>query len=229
MVPGQSPLDRPFPGIEGKVTPPPAQAPASPALTGTNPPPAGSAPGPMIARPESRSTIGVPAFLRRPEDAPDGSPVVARPPDVNGQRMDPAITGNAGNKVRINALTGLPFGYQPGDKLPASADAAMQQRGRDSQTRQSVNAAGAPPPRAIVVQQPRPTALQQSAINRPRTVTTGVEGAANREMQRQAAINANPATTNPDDPKKFFTGKVKPLDQLVKRPKLVGIGTPARA
>lgn len=224
----QAALERQFPGVQSKVVAPPVNPDVErqfPGVQGRATPSISPIP-PMIARPEVRSREMVSDTLRRPAEATDGSPVVARPADVNGQRMDPAIAGNAGNKVRINSLTGLPFGYNPGDALPASADAGMQQRGRDSQTRQSVAAAGAPPPRATVVTPaPRPTALQQSAINRPRTVTGGVEGRAADEMRRQAGINANPSTVNPDDPKKFFTGRTLPLDQLVKRQT---VSTPVR-
>lgn len=225
MVPGQTPRERQFPGIE---KPQPTAPRPAPAIQGLSPAPVTGTPS-MIARPEVRSREMVPNALRRPDEATDGTPVVARPADVNGQRMDPAIPGAVGNKVRINSLTGLPFGYQPGDKLPDSANAAMQQRGRDSQTRQSVAAAGAPPPRAVVVgtPAPRPTALQQSQINRPRTVTTGVEARAGDEMRRQAAINANPGTVNPSGLR--LVGPKRPLDELVKRQKLSGIGTPSRA
>lgn len=108
----------------------------------------------------------------------------------------------------INRATGLPFGYRPGDAVaPAQQTAAAE-----SVTRQAT----ASLPRATPV---KPTFLSQSAINRPRTTTEGVEGRAAAEMRRQAGINANPATKNLDDPRKFFTGRTLPLDQLVKKQK----------
>jgi hypothetical protein len=149
----------------------------------------------MIARPEVRSSVGVPSAIRAPEAAPTGRPVMGDAPKG------------------VNRLTGLPFGYQPGDST-AGMDPQTTQRANDSQTRQSVNAAGAPPPLATVVQPPRPTALQQSQINRPRTVTGGVEGRAADEMRRQAEINRNPGKVNPPG---LVLGKRKPLDQLVSR------------
>jgi hypothetical protein len=59
--------------------------------------------------------------------------------------------------------------------------------------------------------QPTPT----GPTVRPPTPADSVEQRAADEMRRQATINRNPSTVNPDDPKKFFTGKVKPLTQLV--------------
>lgn len=131
----------------------------------------------------------------------------------------------------VNRLTGLPMGHLPGDALPQkfAGDRQMQSRAADSLVRQQF--AEPIPPRAIPVMQPspKPTALSQSGINRPRTVGADtLEGRAAAEMRRQAAINANPSKVNPYDPKKFFTGRTLPLDQLVKRQKLQGIGTPAR-
>lgn len=128
----------------------------------------------------------------------------------------PAPTGaTIGKPSRINSLTGLPMGFSPGDstdgfspEMKALADASV---GR-------MNSAPAIPKAKVVG--PPPTVAKA-----PPTV----EQRAADEMRRQAAINANPSTVNPDDPKKFFTGRTLPLDQLVKRPKTQGIGTPAPA
>lgn len=59
--------------------------------------------------------------------------------------MDPAIKSDGAGLTRVNRLTGLPFGFKPGDSLPKSADATMQQRGNDSAMRQSINQSRAIP------------------------------------------------------------------------------------
>jgi len=41
-------------------------------------------------------------------------------------------------KQKVNPLTGLPFGHQAGDALPSGADAAMQERGVQSQRRMDI-------------------------------------------------------------------------------------------
>lgn len=89
--------------------------------------------------------------MRAPAPAPTGAPVMARP----APNMDPAIKSDGPGLTRVNRLTGLPFGFRPGDALPKSAGADMQQRGADSQARQSINQANATnppiaPPKAIV-------------------------------------------------------------------------------
>jgi hypothetical protein len=143
---------------------------------------------------------------------PTGAPVMSE----KGAALSSVATGGT-----VNRLTGLSVGFQPGDKLPNGADTAMATRAAESLKRQEVatsKAAIAPPaPRPVPSVAPArpPTYLSQSQINRPQTVTTGVEARAAAEMRRQAGINANPSTVNPDDPKKFFTGKRKPLTQLV--------------
>ena len=83
--------------------------------------------------------------------APTGAPVMDRPAPINGQPTDPAIKSDGAGLTRVNRLTGLPFGFRPGDALPKSADAAMQQRGNDSAMRQSINQS-----RAIPSVQPTP-------------------------------------------------------------------------
>jgi hypothetical protein len=90
-----------------------------------------------------------------PQAAPTGAPVMAQPmgdvKDAAGKvtsrvPMDPAIkSDNGAGLTRVNRLTGLPFGFKPGDSLPKSADATMQQRGNDSAMRQSINQSRAIP------------------------------------------------------------------------------------
>jgi hypothetical protein len=164
---------------------------------------------------------------------PTGKPVMSEAAAAN----ESVATGG-----RVNSLTGLPMGYQPGDTLPNGADAAMATRAAQSVKRQEVatsKAAMAPKPAApkpIIAgitpvprgpaSQPAPTG---SALDNPnnafskeayaRTAAAEAKGV-KRQEELSKAVNV-------DDPKKFFTGRVLPLDQLVKRQKLQGIGTPA--
>lgn len=55
-----------------------------------------------------------------------------------------------GTPVRINRLTGLPFGYQPGDALPTGADGKMERKASESVARQSEASAKATKPAAPV-------------------------------------------------------------------------------
>lgn len=91
---------------------------------------------------------------------PTGAPVMATPMSKGGQPMDPAIkSDNGAGLTRVNRLTGLPFGFRPGDALPKSADGAMQQRSTDSGVRQvqAQAQAGIPAARpAAPVAGPRP-------------------------------------------------------------------------
>lgn len=91
---------------------------------------------------------------------PTGAPVMATPMSKGGQPMDPAIkSDNGAGLTRVNRLTGLPFGFRPGDALPKSADGAMQQRATDSGVRQvqAQAQAGIPAARpAAPVAGPRP-------------------------------------------------------------------------
>ena len=148
----------------------PAPAP-SPVAATPAPAPAPTAPIQPMGPPASAKTPATPA-------APYGQPVIG------------------GGAPKINRLTGLPFGYRPGDSTDGM-DAAMKGRADASTARMN---SATPPPRAIPVVTPaRPPSVEQRAAD---------------EMRRQAAINANPSKVNPDDPKKFFTGRVLPLDQL---------------
>ena len=148
----------------------PAPAP-SPVAATPAPAPAPTAPIQPMGPPASAKTPATPA-------APYGQPVIG------------------GSAPKVNRLTGLPFGYLPGDSTEGM-DAAMKERADASTARMN---SVAPPPRAIPVVTPaRPPSVEQRAAD---------------EMRRQAAINANPSKVNPDDPKKFFTGRVLPLDQL---------------
>jgi len=85
-----------------------------------------------------------PSGVMAPVAQPTGSPVMETPMSKGGQPMDPAIKSDGPGLTRVNRLTGLPFGFRPGDTLPKSGDAAMQQRAGDSQTRQSQAQSSAP-------------------------------------------------------------------------------------
>lgn len=135
------------------------------------------------------------SVITPPLPAPPTKTTATRPTAPTGQ----PIMGDAPRGV--NRLTGLPFGHLPGDALPNrfAGDAAMKERAAASVERQKtapVITAGAP--RAIPVLQPKPPTFEQ-----------------------RMRVTPGPKIANPDDPKKFFTGRTLPLDQLVdpsKRP-----------
>jgi len=185
---------------------------------------------------QNRLTAENAAKLRREKGLPDPSPTTAPTsqapaPAIANQpptpvavprtsvtpAMQPTPTGAPvmGDAPRgVNRLTGLPMGHLPGDSLPQkfAGDRQMQGRAADSLVRQQFAepiTAGAP--RAVPVLTPtaKPPGFEQRAAD---------------EMRRQAAINRNPSTVNPDDPKKFFTGRTLPLDQLVDPSKRPGSG-----
>lgn len=99
-------------------------------------------------------------------------PMSAPAPAPTGQ----PIMGDAPKGV--NRLTGLPMGFLPGDALPKSANASMQQRATDSMTRQSVASSSAKPMgamagtdntlRSMGIQPTRPPAIQAA--------TTAIKG-----------------------------------------------------
>lgn len=216
-------------GAPVKVVAPTPVAPqtpeTNPAMKGPSRPVAGAAPTPVVPQyPETN-----PIMQGAPRPAPNAAlerqfpglaekavtpPVVGSPVPVKPAAAVAPDGSAPGKAPRINSLTGLPMGYRPGDAVAAP----MQAQADASVARQSTAPQIARP--APVTSVARPTALQSSGINRPRTLAPGtntVEGHAADEMRRQAAINANPSTVNPDDPRKFFTGKVKPLTELVRQ------------
>jgi hypothetical protein len=147
-----------------------------------------------VSMPTPISPTPTPAVAQAPAPAAPAPAIPAVTPPMEAPTGRPVI---GSTPPKVNRLTGLPMGYMPGDSTNGM-DGAMKARADASTSRmQSV----APPPRAIPVVAPAP----------PKSV----EQRAADEMRRQAAINANPGRVNPDDPRKFFTGRVKPLDQLV--------------
>lgn len=192
-----------------------ATTPPSPTLTATTPAqpttPQAQAPAP----PQSAS-VGTPPMLRRPEES-------------------------ASKPVRINSLTKLPFGYRTGDAVApaqqAEADASVMRQKQASsngalvsQQRQSMTAttpAQLPVPRGPASQ----PALVGSSLNDPNNAFSKeayarTDAAMAKGVKRQEELSR---AVNVDSPKKFYTGRVLPLDQLVNRPKPVMTATtPAR-
>jgi hypothetical protein len=89
-------------------------------------------------------------FTPAAEPAPTGRPLMSRPDPIKVtlkdgttvmREADNAVRDSNNQKVRVNSLTGLPFGFLPGDALPSGADATMQGRAVDSNSRQA-NAMG---------------------------------------------------------------------------------------
>ena len=115
-------------------------------------------------------TVGAPTMR------PDGSPV-----------------------TRINPLTGLPFGYRPGDTVAAPLQAAANA----SVARQTAASAQAALDRQVA------TAPKAIPVTAP---SSTVETRAAAEMRRQARINANPGTVNPPG---MALGRYRDLNQLV--------------
>ncbi len=195
---------------------------------------------PQTSRPAPTQTIPASPSIQPPiaNRVPDGQQVIPRPADVNGRRMDPAIAGDAsGTKVRINSLTGLPFGFNPGDALPASADPAMQGRAAASQNRMQANQANAPArvaPPVAPPSMPRGPASQAaptgSALDDPNNAFSSESYArtAAAKAKGEAREKRIAGAKNEDDPKKFFTGRTLPLDQLVKNQRVSGSPPPVR-
>jgi hypothetical protein len=150
------------------------------------------------------------------QPTPTGATVLPKP----GKGLDSAVTDTNGTLRRVNSLTGLPMGYMPGDALPTGADSAMKGRAMDSIARQSFATPTAATPRDIAGAQ---RAMESAGVtpvgsmtrNAPRAVP--VVAPAPPTFAQRMRVTPGPKIANPDDPRKFFTGRVLPLDQLVKR------------
>ncbi|TXH18311.1 MAG: hypothetical protein E6R03_02475 [Hyphomicrobiaceae bacterium] len=162
------------------------------------------------------------------------NPVVKAPP------TPPQIAG-VNPAPKINRLTGMPFGAMPGEtagmnpgQIATAKTMADQRASQGTPTATPRDIAGATrmmqadgvvrkPQIAGVTPAPRPVSM-----SRP----DGYQATSQRQdwdrENASAAARASAKIANPSDPKKFFTGRTLPLDQLVKRQKLQGIGTPAR-
>jgi len=147
------------------------------------------------------------------QPAPTGATVLPKP----GKGLDSAVTDTNGTLRRVNSLTGLPMGYMPGDALPTGADSAMKGRAMDSIARQSFATPTAATPRDIAGAQ---RAMESAGVtpvgsmtrNAPRAVP--VVAPAPPTFAQRMRVTPGPKIANPDDPRKFFTGRVLPLDQL---------------
>ena len=228
-------LEKAFPGIQGK---PPVAGSINPdvekAFPGiqaeaAKPKPPAAAPytGPMSAKPAApvagQPPIAGPAAVAQPT----GSGVIPRPLSTTGKQMDPAIKSDTGGGLtRVNSLTGLPYGYNPGDALPKSGDAAMQQRAGDSQTRQSQAQAAARPAAPVASPMQRGPASQPlrtgSSLDNPASAFSDAayqrsNAAVAQGVKKQETLSR---AQNLDDPKKFFPGRTLPLDQLVRNQKI---------
>jgi hypothetical protein len=151
-------------------------------------------------------------------NAPTGGNVSKVLPDVtikgkdkNGNNIEvkrrqyETIEDSAGNKQRINPATGLPFGYQPGDKLPSGATGSMQTRAKESELRQeqsrpaaeayAKNQAKAKADAAAAKAAPRPGSLEA----RDAGVAQAKANAQKEYEQRQAQGRANKAAWDAGD------------------------------
>ena len=113
---------------------------------------------------------GVSGMVQGPP-TPAVSAEIAKRSTFVGPPAPTAPTGYAGPTApRINRLTGLPFGYQPGDKLPDGASPAMQSA-----------AAGSARNMEAADQAPRATDAEAAAVT--------------RMMERDGAIPTKPGPT----------------------------------
>jgi hypothetical protein len=171
--------------VEGQAAPPeirPEQQNAT--IPVPNQPPAVSAPQGIVPTAPSTPNGFTPAATVNP--TPTGAPVMARPDPIKQtlkdgttvmRQADNAVRDSNNQKVRVNSLTGLPFGFRPGDALPSGADATMQGRAGDSAIRQgnaTIGAAldGTLGQREMPVQKPlmpRGPASQREEISRGRS------------------------------------------------------------
>lgn len=204
-----SALERQFPGVQGN----------QPSTL-----PGGFSGGPGINPPKPPA---VPVAAPAPVPAQPAAPAAA--PAAKTSVSRPRIGATPAGQELIGMKSGVPqyapmaevYGQSATTIQPPMAAAPTDQQVRDnfqrSATAQGVRAQAMPRP-MTPVSMPRPTALQQSAINRPRVSPPGtntVEGRAADEMRRQAGINANPSTVNPPG---LVAGARKPLNQLIAPP-----------
>lgn len=139
--------------------PPAATAPAAP-----------TAPRPAPKPADISNEPGVSGMVQGPP-TPAVSAEIAKRSTVVGPPATTAPSGYAGPTTpRINRLTGLPFGYQPGDKLPEGASPAMQSA-----------AAG--------------SARNMEAADQAPRATDAEAAAATRVMERDGAIPTKPGPT----------------------------------
>jgi len=200
-------------------------------------------PGIAVMEGRKPASIVTPAATPAPAPTPAAPPQPAPQPVASTPAPAPQSPPPA-RMPRINRLTGMPFGANPGETQGMTPDQVatanrMQQeraaqgapsarpsdiKGADNSMREM--GLNPPPPPRIGKPVKPPTYLEKSQINRPRTVVTDtVEGRAAQELRRQNEINRNPSTVNP--PGMRLVGPKIPLDKLVKKQRQ-RLGTPAR-
>ncbi|MDP3851045.1 MAG: hypothetical protein Q8Q59_11115 [Luteolibacter sp.] len=175
-----------------------------------------------------------------------GVPIVKAPLEPTTPSSAPTPVTGTKPSPRINSLTGLPMGYRPGDVVAAPQQVASDRsvrtmrQSQELELQQPGSTVATPAMQAgaqRMMQQdgvvPRPTIGKPAPpIQRPAIETNAFSNAAYAKTQAAQAQGVERAkvlsrATNQDDPRKFFTGRTLPLDQLVQRPNLQGIGTPA--
>ena len=188
------------------ITPPASAAAPIPSVT----PPVATAPQPSPVRKPA-----IPSSTPAMQPAPTGATILPKP----GKGLDSAVADTNGAMRRVNSLTGLPMGYNPGDALPSGADNAMKGRAMDSIARQAFAVPSAIPRDIAGAQRTMEssgvTPVGSMTRSAPRAVP--VVAPAPPTFAQRMRVTPGPKIANPVDPKKFFTGRVLPLDQLVKR------------
>ena len=139
------------------------------------------------------------------------TPVVKAPPT-------PTALPTVSKPGRINPLTGMPFGAMPGETAGMTPDQVANAGAMAAQ--RAAQGTPAATPRDIAgaqrtMESAGVTPVGSMTRNAPRAVP--VVAPAPPTFAQRMRVTPGPKIANPDDPRKFFTGRVLPLDQLVKR------------
>lgn len=175
----------------------PSNRPAAPVAPGVVRPAInteGKVAGPLAQAEQARRTGALNA-------APNGRPVISD---------EAARTASTATGQRVNPVTGMPFGYRPGDALPAAADTGMKQRASESMTRQTI-AAQTAIPRAIPVSEP----VVPGSV-KPEPMANGVFDSDKRIAAKREAFLADEARAAGGSNEGLrAVGVKKPLGELV--------------
>lgn len=175
----------------------PSNRPAAPVVPGSVRPAInteGKVAGPLAQAEQARRTGALNA-------APNGRPVISD---------EAARTAATATGQRVNPVTGMPFGYLPGDALPAAADSGMKQRAAESMTRQTI-AAQTAIPRAIPVSEP-----VVPGSSKPEPMANGVFDSDKRIAAKREAFLADEArAASGSNDGLRAVGVKKPLGELV--------------
>lgn len=174
-----------------------ASKPAAPAVNTNMPLDDRARANPQVAAAYAAKRAAVPSNRQ----AAPVAPVVVRPA-INTEGK---VAGQ-----RVNPVTGLPFGYRPGDALPAAADTGMKQRAAESVTRQTI-AAQTAIPRVIPVSEPVvPVSVK------PEPMANGVFDSDKRIAAKREAFLADEArAASGSNDGLRAVGVKKPLGELV--------------